>query len=72
MTYTDDQGRPEIVPGTWFGSGRATWRHLPTDDPAGDDAGEATHPAGAPAPQEPDQGRATSAANVPPAPATSV
>lgn len=71
MTYTDDQGRPEIVPGTWFGSGRATWRHLPAD-PEGDDAGEATHPAGAPAPQEPDQGRATSAANVPPAPATPV
>lgn len=72
MTYNDDQGRPEIVPGKWFGSGRATWRHLP-GDPAGDDAGEATHPAVVPAPHEPDQGRAKiSAANVHPAPATPV
>lgn len=71
MTYTDDQGRPEIVPGTWFGSGRAMWRHLPAD-PEGGDAGEVTHPAGAPAPQKPDRGRATSAANVPPAPVSPV
>jgi hypothetical protein len=71
MTYTDDQGRPEIVPGAWFGSGRATWRHLQAD-PAGDDAGEATHPAGAPALQDPDQGRMTSDANVFPAPTSPV
>lgn len=71
MTYNDDQGRPEIVPGKWFGSGRATWRHLPAD-PAGDDAGEAIHPAEASALQDPDQGRATSAANGTPAPASPV
>ena len=70
MTYTDDQGRPEIVPGTWFGSGRATWRHRPTDDPAGDDAGGATQSVGAPALQDPDQEQVASAANVSRAPAS--
>lgn len=53
MTYTDAQGRPEIVPGTWFGSGQATWRHLQVG-PAGDDADEATD---AEAPATGDPGR---------------